>query len=79
MVNTGMYEKMGLPLKMGRASMTRKGKILKVPKIKLLRDTGAQANCINRKKLHALRVVENQLVSPEVVIGCANEPQAGVL
>ena len=48
-VNTGMYEKTGLLLRMGRTSMTRKGKILQVPKVELLCDTGAQVDCINRR------------------------------
>ena len=74
-----MYEKTGLPLRMGRTSMTRKGKILQVPKVELLCDTGAQVDCINRKNLCALGLVENQLLSPEVAIGCANESPAGVL
>ena len=78
-VNKNMYEKTGLPLKMGKTSMTRKGKLLQIPKIELLCDTGAQVDCINRKKLHALGLVENQLLSPEVVVGCANESPAGVL
>ena len=36
-------------------------------------------DCINRRKLQALGLVENQLLSPEVVVGCANESPAGVL
>ena len=78
-VNKDMYEKTGLPLRMGKTSMTRKGKLLQIPKVELLCDTGAQVDCINRKKLHALGLVENQLLSPEVVVGCANESPAGVL
>ena len=78
-VNRAMYEKTGLPLRMGKSSMTRKGKLLQIPKIELLCDTGAQVDCINRKKLHALGLVENHLLSPEVVVGCANESPAGVM
>ena len=78
-VNKDMYEKNGLPLRMGKSSMTRKGRLLQIPKVELLCDTGVQVDCLNRKKLHALGLVENQLLSPEVVVGCANESPAGVL
>ena len=50
-----------------------------IPKVELLCDTGAQVDCLNRKKLHALGLGENQLLSPEVVVGCANESPAGVM
>merc|ERR1711895_105966 len=70
-VNTDMYKRTGLPLKMG--------KLLQIPKVQLLCDTGAQVDCLNKRKLHALGLVENQLLSPEVVVGCANESPAGVL
>ena len=40
-VNKNMYEKTGLPLRMGKTSMTRKGKLLQIPKVELLCDTGA--------------------------------------
>ena len=53
--------------------------ILQIPKIELLCDTGAQVDCINRKKLRALRLKEDQLLLPAVAIGCANESPAGVL
>ena len=78
-VNKDMYVMTGLPLKMCRTSMTRKGKVLQIPRVELLCDTGAQVDCLNRKKLQALGLVENQLLSPEVVVGCANESPAGVL
>ena len=78
-VNKDMYDRTGLQLRMGKSSMTRKGKLLQIPKVELLCDTGAQVDCLNRKKLHALGLVENQLLSPEVVVGCANESSAGVL
>ena len=63
-VNKDIYEKTGLPLRMGKTSMTRKGKLLQIPKVELLCDTGAQVDCINRKKLHALGLMENHLLSP---------------
>ena len=78
-VNKDMYKKTGLPLRMGKTSMTKKGKLLQTPKVQLLCDTGAQVDCLNRRKLHALGLVEDQLLSPEVVVGCANESPAGVL
>ena len=52
---------------------------MQIPRVELLCDTGAQVDCLNRKKLHALGLVEDQLLSPEVVVGCANECTAGVL
>ena len=55
-----MYEKAGLPLRMGKTSMTKKGKLLHVPKVELLCDTGAQVDCLNKRKLRALGLVENQ-------------------
>ena len=78
-VNVEMYKRTGLPLRMRRTSMTRKGKILQIPKIELLCDTGAQVDCINRRKLRALGLKEDQLLSPAVAIECANESPAGVL
>ena len=78
-VNVEMYKKTGLPLRMGRTSMTKKGKILQIPTIELLCDTGAQVDCISRKKLCALGLKEDQLLSPAVAIGCANESPAEVL
>ena len=59
--------------------MTKKGKILQIPKVELLCDTGAQVDCMNRRQLKALGLVESQLLRPEVVIGCANESRANVL
>ena len=78
-INTDMYKRTGLPLRMGKTSMTKKGKLLQIPKVQLLCDTGAQVDCLNKRKLHALGLVEDQLLSPEVVVGCANESPAGVL
>ena len=78
-VNTEMYEKTGLPLEMGRSFMTKKGKLLQIPNVDLLCDTGAQVDCMNRKQLKALGLVESQLLRPEVVVGCANESKANVL
>ena len=78
-VNKDMYEMTGLPLRMGRSSMTKSGKILQIPKVELLCDTGAQVDCPNKRKLRALGLVEDQLLTPEVVVGCANESPAGVL
>ena len=43
-VNKDMYEKTGLPLRMGKTSMTRKGKLFQIPKVELLCDTGAQCS-----------------------------------
>ena len=59
--------------------MTKKGKLLQIPRVELLCDTGAQVDCVNRKQLKALGLVESQLLRPEVVIGCANESTANVL
>merc|ERR1711954_183009 len=70
---------MGLLLQMGRSSMTKKGKLVQIPRVELLCDTGAQVDCVNRKQLKALGLVESQLLKPEVVIGCANESKANVL
>ena len=78
-VNKAMYEKTGLPLRMGKSSMTKKGKLLQIPKVELLCDTGAQVDCINRGKLSSLGLVESQLLSPEVALGCADESTAEVL
>ena len=78
-INVKMYKRTGLPLRMGRKLMTKKGRILQIPKIELLCDTGAQVDCINRRKLRALGLKEDQLLSPAVAIGCANESPAGVL
>merc|ERR1711895_210314 len=64
---------------MCRTSMTKKGTITQIPCVELLCDTGAQVDCLNRRKLHALGLVEDQLLSPEVMVGCANESPAGVL
>ena len=50
-VNKDMYEKTGLLLQMGRSSMTKKGKLLQIPRVELLCDTGAQVDCVNRKQL----------------------------
>ena len=36
-------------------------------------------DCLNRRKLRALGLLEDQLLTPEVVVGCANESPAGVL
>merc|ERR1711954_344359 len=70
---------MGLLLQMGRSSMTKTEKLLQIPKVELLCDTGAQVDCVNRKQLKALGLVESQLLRPEVVVGCANESKANVL
>ena len=78
-VNKDMYEKMGLPLKMGRTFMSQKGRLLQIPKVELLCDTGAQVDCMNRKQLRALGLMESQLLKPEVVVGCANDTKADVL
>ena len=67
-VNVEMYKRTGLPLRMGRTSMTRKGKMLQIPMIELLCDTGAQVDCISRKKLRAHGLKEDQLLSPAVAI-----------
>ena len=54
-VNKPMYDMTGLPMRMGKTSMTRRGKLLQIPKVELLCDTVAQVDCLNRKKLRARR------------------------
>ena len=78
-VNTEMYKQTGLQLKMRRSSMTKQGKLLQVPKVEVLCDTGAQVDCMSRKQLRLLGLLESQLLKPEVVVGCADETKAEVL
>ena len=78
-VDVSMYKECGLQLKMGKSSMTKEGKLLQVPKVELLCDTGAQVDCVSRRKLRSLGLVESQLLQPAVSIGCANDTSAEVL
>ena len=73
------YEEFGLSLRLGRSFMTRQGKLLHVPKVELLCDTGAQVDCVGVKRLKSLGLVEEQLLQPAVGVGCANETAAGVV
>ena len=59
--------------------MTRQGKLLQVPRVELLCDTGAQVNCVGVKRLKSLGLAEEQLLQPEVGVGCANETAAQVV
>ena len=60
---------------MGRRSMTKKGKLLQIPRVELLCDTGVQVDCVNRKQLKVLGLVESQLLA----IGCAKKSKVNVL
>ena len=59
--------------------MSKNGRMLQTPRIQLLCDTGAQVDCISKKKLNLLGLEENQLRKPGVVLDCANKTEAGVL
>ena len=56
-----------------------KGRILQSPKLELLCDTGAQVDCLNIRKLLLLGLSPDDLLQPEVRIGCAKETSAGVV
>ena len=53
--------------------MSKKGKIFPTPKLELLCGTGAQVDCISRKKLKMLGLGEGQLRKPQVSLDCANK------
>ena len=59
--------------------MTNRGKVLQIPKMELLCDTGAQVDCMNVGWLSSLELVKSELLQPEVMVGCANTTPAGVL
>ena len=59
--------------------MTRGGKVLQVPKVSLLCDTGAQVDCVSRAQLRGLGLIESQLLQPAVTVGCANGTAAHVV
>ena len=59
--------------------MSKKGRLLQTPKLDLLCDTGAQVDCISRKKLRMLGLGEDQLRRPQVTLDCANKTEAEVL
>ena len=59
--------------------MTTTGRILQSPKLELLCDTGAQVDCLNVRSLRLLGLSPEELLQPEVGVGCANETSADVL
>ena len=76
-VDMATYENYGLEVKLGRR--TRKGCKVAPRKIQMMCDTGAQVDCVSRAKMKELGLVEDELLKPEVVVGCANSTGAGVL
>ena len=79
-VDVDTYEKLGIPLMLGRSHMSKKNKkLLQTPRLKLLCDTGAQVDCVSRKKLKLLGLGEDQLRKPQVSLDCANKTEAEVL
>ena len=44
-VDVETYKKLGIPLRLGRSHMSKKGRLFQTPKLELLCDTGAQVDC----------------------------------
>ena len=78
-VDVGTYRELGIPLKLNRSHMSKKGRMLQTPKVELLCDTGAQVDCLGRKKLKLLGLAEDQLRKPRVLLDCANKTEADVV
>ena len=78
-VDVEKYKTMGISLKLGRSHMSKKGRLFQTPKLDLLCDTGAQVDCISRRKLKMLGLGEDQLRKPQVSLDCANKTEAEVL
>ena len=68
-----------MAVKLSKRCMTQKDKILQIPKVSLLCDTGAQVDCVSRAQMRGLGLVENQLLQPAVTVGCANGTVAHVV
>ena len=78
-VDAQFYKKHGLNLRLRRSCMTKQGKLLETPKVELLCDTGAQVSCVNVRRLKSLGIQLEDLLQPEVTVGCANETSADVI
>ena len=78
-VDSEVYKELGLFMRLRRSCMTNRGKVLQIPKMELLCDTGAQVDCMNVGRLSSLGLVKSELLQPEVTVGCANTTPAGVL
>merc|ERR1711867_56287 len=78
-VDVEAYSQFGLEMKLSKRCMTKGGKVLQVPKVSLLCDTGAQVDCVSRAQMRGLGLVEGQLLQPAVTVGCANGTAAHVV
>ena len=78
-VDVEAYRQFGLEARLSKKCMTKDGKVLQVPKVSLLCDTGAQVDCISRAQMRNLGLVEGQLLQPAVTVGCANGSEAHVV
>ena len=78
-VDVETYRKLGIPLILGKSHMSKKGRLFQTPRLELLCDTGAQVDCISRRKLKMLGLREDQLRMPQVSLDCANKTEAEVL
>ena len=78
-IDVQAYKELGLSLRLNKSFMTKQGKLLQVPRVDLLCDTGAQVDCVGVKRLRSLGLAEGQLLKPEVGVGCANGTAAEVV
>ena len=53
-IDVQAYKELGLNLRLSKSFMTRQGKLLQVPRVELLCDTGAQVDCVGVKRLKSL-------------------------
>ena len=78
-VDVPTYKEYGLQLLLRKSCMTNKGRVQHIPRVDVLCDTGAQVDCLNVKSLKSLGLSRDQLLQPQVSVGCANETSADMV
>ena len=78
-VDVESYSQFGLELKLSKKCMTKEGRVLQVPKVSLLCDTGSEVDCVSRSQMQGLGLVEGQLLQPAFTVGCVNGTTAHVV